>query len=190
MFLYTFLSSSKPGSSLQQAPPLPFPPRSVAGSHTESWTVGQAARCKTLLGLRQQLCKGLLLQPILAARRRSHGLTWSPQFCFPSPAWPRSQRRLKSNIFPTTGQGYFMAHIKMCSICCGVCCHRAFRSPPQICILFLTPLFAIWLFKTFKGPFCLTPFPDGANAITQITQQLYESGISLFFFVFSPDGLT
>ncbi|KAK9528754.1 hypothetical protein VZT92_012900 [Zoarces viviparus] len=43
-----------------------------AGSYTESrvggWAVGQAMRCETLLGLRQQLSTGLLLQTILAVK--------------------------------------------------------------------------------------------------------------------------
>lgn len=56
----------------------PPPPATVeAGSDIEScvggWTVGQAVRCKTLLGLRQQLWAGLL-QIILAVRHRSRRL--------------------------------------------------------------------------------------------------------------------
>lgn len=73
------------------------------GSYTESCvggrTVGQALRCKTLLGLRQQLCKGLLLRMILALRFRM----WNPVFCFFSvrPCFHRSssaqffQRRVR-----------------------------------------------------------------------------------------------
>lgn len=63
------------------------PPIVPAGSDIESRvggpTVGQAVRCKTLLGLRQQLWAGLL-QIILAARRRPRSLMWSPavRFCF------------------------------------------------------------------------------------------------------------
>lgn len=53
----------------------------VIESCVGAWTVDQAMRCKTLLGLRQQLCTGPLLQIILAVKPRQHGLMWSPVFC-------------------------------------------------------------------------------------------------------------
>lgn len=53
----------------------------VIESCVGAWTVDQAVRCKTLLGLRQQLCTGPLLQIILAVKPRQHGLMWSPVFC-------------------------------------------------------------------------------------------------------------
>lgn len=61
------------------SPPLaPSPPATVeAGSGIEScvggWTVSQDVRCRTLVGLRQQLWAGLL-QIILAVKHRSRRL--------------------------------------------------------------------------------------------------------------------
>lgn len=75
--------------------------------------MGQAVRCKTLLGLRQQLWAGLL-QIILAARRRSRSLMWSPalRFCVALAAFLVAA---PNHIFPVTGQGF------LCSGegCCG-----------------------------------------------------------------------
>lgn len=64
--------------------------------------MGQAVRCKTLLGLRQQLCTGLLLQMILAVKLR----TWSQCSAFSLPG--RVFSLAQEQIFPTAGQGYFM----------------------------------------------------------------------------------
>lgn len=113
-FYTSFYHLLNPAVASNKLPSFPSPPRSVlAGSHTESWTVGQAARCKTLLGLRQQLCKGLLLQPILAARRGSHWSDVEPTVLLPFPSLAAfSAPTQEQHFFPTTGQGYFMLTLK------------------------------------------------------------------------------
>lgn len=104
--------TSKPARNLPTTSPSAT---ACAGSDIEScvggWTVGQAARCKTLLGLRQQLCSGLL-QIILAVKLRSHGLIWSPVLLLLfGPIFTAAQEQ----IFPMTGQEFY-AHVKACAV--------------------------------------------------------------------------
>lgn len=132
-------------SNILQASAEPPPLPALAGSHTERRTVGQAARCGTLLGPRQQLCKGLLLQPTLAdagGSRRSDVENHSAAAPFHRP--PGRLLAVGSRAaLPDNRSGVFHAHIKICSIC-----RRARLSPGsprlKICILFFDAP-AIWL---------------------------------------------
>lgn len=90
----------------QKSPTTSPPPtarRAVTESRVRGWTAGQAVRCKILFRLRQQLCTGPLLQIFLALRLRSHGLTWSPTYCF-----SLCLLCFQKQIFPVTGQAYLI----------------------------------------------------------------------------------
>lgn len=175
-------------SSILQASAEPPRLSALAGSHRERRTVGQAARCGTLLGLRQQLCKGLFLQPTLAGAGRSHRSDVENHTAAPSHRPPARLLAVGSRVaLPDNRSGIFHAHIKICSICR---CARLSPGSPRlkISILFFDAP-AIWLkvfvgFFSFSWTFFLSP--DDARTIMQIMQQFYELYISIFLFLYFP----
>lgn len=105
-------------SNILQASAEPPPLSALAGSHTERRTVGQAARCGTLLGPRQQLCKGLLLQPTLADAGGSRRSDVENHTAAPFHRPPGRLLAVGSRAaLPDNRSGVFHAHIKICSIC-------------------------------------------------------------------------
>lgn len=129
-------------SNILQASAEPPPLSALAGSHTERRTVGQAARCGTLLGLRQQLCKGLLLQPTLADAGGSRRSDVENHTAAPFHRPPGRLLAVGSRAaLPDNRSGVFHAHIKICSICC----HQA-RRASKFAFYFLTLLQYGWRF--------------------------------------------
>lgn len=117
----------------------------LAGSHTERRTVGQAARCGTLLGLRRQLRKGLLLQPPLADTRRSRSSDVENHTAAPFHRPPGRLLAVSSSApLPDNRSGVFYAHIKICSIC--RCAQLSPGSPCLKISIFFTPLQYGWRF--------------------------------------------
>lgn len=115
----------------------------LAGSHTERRTVGQAARCETLSGLRQQLCKGLLLQPPLADSRGSRRSDVENHTAAPFLRPPGRLLAVSSSAaLPNNRSGVFYAHIKICSICR---CAQLSPGSPCLEISIFLDCPAIWL---------------------------------------------
>lgn len=75
--------------------------------------MARAGRCETHLGLKQQLSAVPLFQIILAVKARSHGLMWSPEFCFSLSG--RVSTAAQEATLPTTGQGDSELILKLCS---------------------------------------------------------------------------